>query len=386
MTAAVAEALATRRHLVVQAGTGTGKSAAYLVPAITHAVSAAREHDGAHRPVIVVTASKALQDQLATKDLPFIEEHLGTPFEWAILKGRNNYVCVQRLRENEQGPRRGKGARDNRTDDRDTAQGVLDLGITALDELPPDVRRDIKRLTDWARTSPTGDQSELDWAPSERAWAEVSVSSEECPGGSKCPMGAECFAEAARARANEADVVVVNTFLYGIDVASDGAILPDHDVVIFDEAHQLEDVMSDTVGLSIGPGRFSRVAQALRRVVEDPLLVGAVADVGPLLREVLAPEFQVLRTNGRQLDAEAFIAEPALIRSWEIRDPLMTEDPEGRVRVVTFTARTDSTIEGVTQTTVAPRLAVLRDVDGTWRVAALANLTPLPAPAPSPAG
>ncbi|CAB4885261.1 unannotated protein [freshwater metagenome] len=103
-------------------------------------------------------------------------------------------------------------------------------------------------------------------------------------------MGAECFAEAARARAAVADVTVVNTFLYGLDVASDGAILPDHDVVIFDEAHQLEDVMSDTVGVSIGPGRFTRVAQALRRVVEDPLLIGAVSDIAPLLREVLAPE------------------------------------------------------------------------------------------------
>lgn len=118
----------------------------------------------------------------------------------------------------------------------------------------------------------------------------------------------------------------------------------------------------------------------------DALTLADGPDKSAALREVLAPEFQVLRTNGRQLDAEAFIAEPALIRSWEIRDPLMTEDPEGRVRVVTFTARTDSTIEGVTQTTVAPRLAVLRDVDGAWRVAALANLTPLPAPAPSPAG
>ena len=169
-------------------------------------------------------------------------------------------------------------------------QGVLDLGVAAINDLPSEVRVEIKRLTDWSAVTKTGDQSELDWSPSDRAWSEVSVGSEECPGGQRCPMGAECFAEAARARAAVADVTVVNTFLYGLDVASDGAILPDHDVVIFDEAHQLEDVMSDTVGVSIGPGRFTRVAQALRRVVEDPLLIGAVSDIAPLLREVLAPE------------------------------------------------------------------------------------------------
>lgn len=296
MTAAVAAAISGRRHLVVQAGTGTGKSAAYLIPAIT---SAARRNAGRDeatagvpesRPIVVVTASKALQDQLATKDLPFIAAHLGVPFDWAILKGRSNYVCLQRLKENSQGTagsKRGKG-KPAGTDD--AGQGVLDLGVTALNELPAEIRAEIKRLTDWATVTKTGDQSELDWSPSDRAWAEVSVGSEECPGGQRCPMGAECFAEAARSRAAEADVTVVNTYLYGLDVASDGAILPDHDVVIFDEAHQLEDVMSDTVGVSIGPGRFTRVAQALRRILDNPLLVGAVADVGPLLREVLAPE------------------------------------------------------------------------------------------------
>ena len=287
MTAAVADAVATKRHLIVQAGTGTGKSAAYLIPSITHAVARRRELGEEHRPVIVVTASKALQDQLATKDLPFIEQHLGIDFEWSILKGRNNYVCLQRLHENGAAGRRSKSPRPA---GEDSAQGVLDLGVAALDELPADVRREIARLTDWASSAATGDMAELDWAPSDRAWAEVSVGSEECPGGSKCPMGAQCFAEAARARATTADVVVVNTFLYGLDVASDGAILPEHDVVIFDEAHQLEDVMSDTVGVSVGPGRFTRVAQALRRVLEDPAITGAVSDVATLLREALAPE------------------------------------------------------------------------------------------------
>ena len=298
MTAAIATAIASKRHLVVQAGTGTGKSAAYLIPAITSAALRNAERDGAgdgtpgSRPIVVVTVSKALQDQLATKDLPFIEAHLDVPFDWAILKGRSNYLCLQRIRENAQGAAGTRRGRQKSTDGDGSGagQGVLDLGVAAINDLPSEVRVEIKRLTDWSAVTKTGDQSELDWSPSDRAWSEVSVGSEECPGGQRCPMGAECFAEAARARAAVADVTVVNTFLYGLDVASDGAILPDHDVVIFDEAHQLEDVMSDTVGVSIGPGRFTRVAQALRRVVEDPLLIGAVSDIAPLLREVLAPE------------------------------------------------------------------------------------------------
>jgi ATP-dependent DNA helicase DinG len=259
MAAAVAGAISSGRHLVVQAGTGTGKSAAYLIPAVTSG-----------RRVVVVTASKALQDQLATKDLPFIAQHLGKPFEWAVLKGRSNYICLQRVRETT------------------TRRGAPAGGQLEFDELAPAVKIELKRLAEWSTHTATGDQAELDWAPSDRAWSEVSVGSEECPGAARCPQGALCFAEAARARAAAADVTVVNTHLYGLVVAAEGAILGDHDVVIFDEAHQLEDVMSDTVGLSIGPGRFSRLAQAYRRILEDPQVVGAVADVAVLWREALA--------------------------------------------------------------------------------------------------
>jgi ATP-dependent DNA helicase DinG len=261
MAVAVARAIETGRHLVVQAGTGTGKSAAYLVPAITSG-----------KKVMVVTATKALQDQLATKDLPFIAEHLGTEFDWAVLKGRSNYLCLQRVREAVLV---------------ETGQAHEQL---QLDELAPAVRREVRRLIEWSASTRTGDQAELDFAPSERAWAEVSVGSEECPGANRCPMGDSCWAEAARAKAAAADVTVVNTHLYGLDVASGGAILPDHDVVVFDEAHQLEDVMSDTVGVSIGPWRFTRVAQALRRILDDPQVIAAVADAGTRLRDVLAPD------------------------------------------------------------------------------------------------
>ena len=240
--------------------------------------------------VVVVTATKALQDQLATKDLPFLEEHLGRPFEWAVLKGRSNYVCLQRIHE-ATAPKRGPGG-----PGQGQGQGQ-DQGQLEIEELAPAVKLEVKRLAQWAAHSATGDQSELDWSPSDKAWAEVSVGGEECPGAARCPKGGACFAEAARERAGAADVAVVNTFLYGLDVASGGAILPEHEVVIFDEAHQLEDTMSDTVGVSIGPNRFTRVAQALRRVLEDPQVIGAVADVATSLREVLAADVGKRLTN-----------------------------------------------------------------------------------------
>ena len=237
MAEAVAEAVVSGRHLVVQAGTGTGKSLAYLVPAILSG-----------RPTVVTTATKALQDQLATKDLPFLAEQLDVEFAWAVLKGRSNYLCLQRVREV-----------------RDPGSGQLEL-----EDLLPSNRHEVERLATWAATTTTGDRAELDWSPSERAWAAVSVSSEECPGAQRCPLGEPCFAETARRRAAAADVVVVNTHLYGIDVGSGGAILPEHEVVVIDEAHQLEDITSDTAGLAIGAGRFANLARLAHRILADP--------------------------------------------------------------------------------------------------------------------
>jgi len=252
----VAAAIENRRHLVVQAGTGTGKTLAYLVPAIT---SGAR--------VVVATATKALQDQLAGKDLPFLQAALPIPFDWAVLKGRSNYVCLQRVRELHA-----------------DAAGQLELaGMSAV------AQRDLERISRWVATTETGDQAELTWAPSEAVWRAVSVTSDECPGRDRCPLGGACFAEAARERAAAADVIVVNTHLYGLHVGSEGAILPPHDVVIFDEAHVVEDVMSSTVGVQLAPGRFVQLAGALRRILDDATLVAAVIDLADVLREAIAP-------------------------------------------------------------------------------------------------
>jgi len=261
MAEAVADALTRRRHLVVAAGTGTGKSLGYLVPTIL-----------AGSRVVVATATKALQDQLAGRDLPLLASHLGVPFEFAVLKGRSNYLCVQRAREidraGEQVPLPDAGV---------PAGGVGPLG------------RELRRLVAWAADAPSGDRAELTWEPSPEAWSQVSVGSHDCPGAARCPSGEDCFAEAARSRAAAADVVVVNTHLYGAHLASRGELLPPHDVVVFDEAHELEDIASASFGAELSPGRFSALARSARPLVADPATLDAVEDAGRLLAAALAP-------------------------------------------------------------------------------------------------
>ena len=256
MAEAVADAIARGRHLVVQAGTGTGKTIGYLVPTIL-----------AGQTVVVATATKALQDQLASKDLPFLQLHLGQRFDFAVLKGRSNYVCMQRVRE---------------LQDKDTGQ-------LEMEEFAATTKVEINRLVAWAGSTTTGDQADLSWAPQDRAWQAVSVGSDECPGAKRCPMGDVCFAEAARERAAAADVIVVNMHLYGLHVGSGGMILPEHDVVIVDEAHQLEDIMSDTVGVEIGGGRFTTLTAALKHILTDPAVTAPIAEASTLVRDTLAP-------------------------------------------------------------------------------------------------
>lgn len=234
MAEAIGAAIESGRHLVVQAGTGTGKTLAYLVPAV---VTGAR--------VVVATATKALQDQLAEKDLPFLEAHVGG-FTWAVLKGRSNYVCRQRVAEL-------LADREGRLD-----VATDDPGLVAVLE--------------WAARTDVGDRAELALEPRPAVWEAVSVGSQECPGASKCPKGETCFAEAARQRAAEADVIVVNTHLYGTHVAAGGVVLPPHDLVVLDEAHRFEEIVSATSGAELGAGRVQATAYAVGRVIADDAL------------------------------------------------------------------------------------------------------------------
>jgi ATP-dependent DNA helicase DinG len=247
MAVAVAKCCAGTGHVAVTAGTGTGKSFAYLVPAVL-----------SHRRVLVATATKALQDQLATKDLPIVAKglKLDRPVTWAVLKGRSNYLCRQRLDEMEQAGRQASLL------DIEPAQAG-GRGSTRAGSISDHV----SRLVEWSSTTHSGDRAELDFEPHPTAWSAVSVGVDECPGAHRCPSGADCFTERARAQASIADVVIVNLHLLGADLRSGGAVLPEHDVLVVDEAHELEDVLAACLGVDVSPGRLRGIAVGARAVL-----------------------------------------------------------------------------------------------------------------------
>jgi len=292
MAQAVATAISERRHLVVQAGTGTGKSLAYLVPLAQLGVK-----------TVVATATKALQDQLADKDLPIVEAALDRSFTFAVLKGRSNYLCRQRATElGDRGFQQSldEAADDDETDDASPPAPVDDATDSARGGDahragdPGDPGRlvdQVRNLIGWADETDTGDRADLAFEPHPRAWAMLSVGPRECPGAFRCPSGSRCFAEDARARAVAADVVVVNTHLYGAHLASDGAVLPEHDVVIFDEAHELEEVMTSSLGVELSSGRFRALVALARPVLgaeEGRGILDAVTEVAASLSSELA--------------------------------------------------------------------------------------------------
>jgi len=221
LAAAVETALASGEHLLAEAGTGTGKSLAYLIPTLESG-----------QTVVVATATKALQEQLLSKDVPAAAAALGRDVRVAVLKGRQNYLCRKQLQSF--GPMLLRDPRDER----------------AWEELQP-----------WIRETETGDRAELPFEPSEALWAELSVGADRCAG-RRCPLLSASFAEAARANAAEADLVIANHALYFADVAAGGGVLPEHDAVIFDEAHRLEETAATWLG-----GRVSRAG--LRRLAAD---------------------------------------------------------------------------------------------------------------------
>ena len=310
MCRAVAEALATRRHLVVQAGTGTGKSLAYLVPA---ALSG--------KKVVVATATKALQDQLAGKDLPQLEAGLGlpVPLDYAVLKGRSNYLCRQRVLEVGSGgvqPELG----DQPAGGEDSGSGA---GAPSGDDgpAPEGLVEEVRRLVTWAQTSPTGDRADLRFEPSDRAWNMVSVGPRECPGAFNCPSGGQCFAEAARDRAAAADIVVVNTHLYGAHLASGRVVLPEHDVVVFDEAHELEEVMTASLGVEVTAGRVRALITTARALVEerDRDLCDTLGDLGDRLGDLVVERvgMRVLDDRGRLSEEDRALSD-VLVRADEV--------------------------------------------------------------------
>jgi len=286
MAEAVGRAIDTGEHLAVQAGTGTGKSLAYLVPAARHAAA----HGGA---VVVSTATIALQRQLIDRDLPrlaaALEPLLGRAPTFAILKGRRNYLCVNRLRN---------GAADDPQDELFDPRSVTEIG------------RQVQRLQEWAARTDSGDRDELVPGVDERAWRQVSVTARECIGAQRCPFAAQCFAELAREAAGQADIVVTNHALLAIDALEDGIVLPEHDVVIVDEAHDLVDRVTSVATAELSaPAVQTAARRAGKQVTEDA--AGRLKDAGQGLEQVLAEAY------GGRIDE---LAEPLAVSLAAVRD------------------------------------------------------------------
>ncbi len=234
MARAVERALSSRRYLVAEAGTGTGKTLAYLAPAVLSG-----------RRVIVSTATKTLQEQLWGKDIPLLRDACGLAFTAAYLKGRSNYYCLARGEEFARAP---------------TFAAREDAALWP-------------RIEAWARETQTGDRSEIDLPDHYQTWKDLSATSESCVG-RECPRYEECFVTRARALAAEADVLLVNHHLFFADLGMRTSragveILPEHDAVVFDEAHALEDVATEYFGLQVSSWRIEELARDAQRAVAD---------------------------------------------------------------------------------------------------------------------
>ncbi|WP_141681902.1 ATP-dependent DNA helicase [Mycobacterium malmoense] len=254
MANAVAQAFATGEHLVVQAGTGTGKSLAYLVPAIVRAI-----HDDS--PVVVSTATIALQRQLVDRDLPRLIDSIADTLprrpQFALLKGRRNYLCLNKIHNG--------GAEADEDDGGRPQEELFDpMAATALG-------RDVQRLTAWASTTESGDRDDLKPGVPDRSWSQVSVSARECVGVARCPFGSECFSERARGRAGAADIVVTNHALLAIDAVAESAVLPDHALLVVDEAHELVDRVTSVATGELTPAALGVAARRIARLVNPEL-------------------------------------------------------------------------------------------------------------------
>ncbi|GAA1344549.1 ATP-dependent DNA helicase [Saccharothrix algeriensis] len=263
MAEAVERAIRTGEHLAVQAGTGTGKSLAYLVPAIRHAVAE-------ESTVVISTATIALQRQLVDRDLPrlakALRKELGREPRFAILKGRRNYLCLHRVHT---------GAPDEPEE-----AGLFDpFAVSRLG-------REVKRLREWSSDTGTGDRDELVPGVTEQAWRQVSVTARECLGVARCPVGVDCFAERARAEAGRADVVVTNHAMLAVDALEGYQVLPDHDVVVIDEAHDLVDRVTSVATEELSAALVATAARRCGRLI-DQGVADRMAEAGDGLAMVL---------------------------------------------------------------------------------------------------
>ncbi|MBU6495320.1 MAG: ATP-dependent DNA helicase [Acidobacteria bacterium] len=265
MLTGVVTAFTTREPTFIEAGTGVGKSLAYLIPAAL-----------ARRRVVVATATKNLQDQLALNDAPLLQRVLPAT-SVAVLKGKQNYLCRLKVVEN---------------------AGADQLSFDDGSAVPVSLARQVRRLVRFAQETETGERDDVEFDVDPRAWRSVSVSAQECVGRATCPQGHNCFHELAKDRAQAADVVIVNTHLYASHLASGSMLLPEHDLVVFDEAHEVPDIFSALLGTSLSPSRLVALAQSASPLIDDEVLCDSVRRSGESLARVLEEQFATDQTSG----------------------------------------------------------------------------------------
>ena len=248
MAKAVASTIQGDRHAIIQAGTGTGKSLGYLVPAAIAAIAN-------KEPIVVATATLALQRQLMDKDLPLMVEALQDQFDrpitYAVLKGRNNYICLQKLH----------GAVPD-----DESDALFNTQRSALGEQVVAVRA-------WAEKTQTGDRDEYDDEIDPRVWRSLTVGRRECVGESKCVYGEDCFTAKRRAQANDADIIITNHAMLAIDALENIPVLPEHGAVIIDEGHELVDRATGSLTNELSVAMVERSLGRSKRLVDEPTLV-----------------------------------------------------------------------------------------------------------------
>ncbi|MGZ8800905.1 MAG: ATP-dependent DNA helicase [Aeromicrobium sp.] len=289
MAEAVAEALRDKEHLLVQAGTGTGKSLAYLVPSLLH-----------DKRVVIATATLNLQHQLVERDIPALKEAARATMSevphHAVVKGRGNYACLHRIRE---------GAPDDQGTLIEVPEGTL--GAEVLE------------LRSWAEEQSEGGHiADRDSAPphTERAWRQVSVSARECLGATKCPYATECFAELAREDAHDAQVVVTNHALLAIDAIDGVPMLPEYDAVIVDEAHELAARVTQASTDELSPQIIERAGRRARTKV-DGREANDLTDAADALADVLASTEQGrIDTPGQPLQEALQLVRDAARACW----------------------------------------------------------------------
>ncbi|MFI2752678.1 ATP-dependent DNA helicase [Cellulomonas sp. P22] len=383
MARAVAETIEAGEHLLVQAGTGTGKSLGYLVPAVRHAVLEDER-------VIVSTATLALQRQVITRDLPLVADALAPrlprPPRIALLKGWHNYVCVHKVAGGYPADEPGTlfdlgdhaGAADHPAPE--AGEGRARGGRGAGEDLGAQV----VRLREWAAETETGDRDDLVPGVSERAWRQVSVTSLECLG-ARCPLLDECFPERARGLAREADVVVTNHAMLGIAASGSPGVLPEHEVLVVDEAHELTDRVTAQATGDLSVGTIEHAARLARRhgglattdldaasaalgavLMELPEgrfadglppaaldAVAAVRDASRALLSALKPEGVPAQAVGRSTsgppDGGLKMAVSTMLMLFETAER-MAGDPEDNRHTVLWCARGDGTARGGTMT------------------------------------